>query len=288
MPRVADKLKQKHKHLTHIVCYSGGLSSAKVAMNVKWAYPHDTVILLNHDINANVEHQDIKRFKEEVAEALDLEVTYANIEGLMAEDIPDQFEVTETGFKFGSGSELCTFRLKTEPFNKYLKSNFPVESGKREDVVIYYGFDINEKVRIQRRSTILGQQGYYTDYPLATWENVNHYIVEDYGIEPPLTYSTWKHANCIGCLKAGKQHWYSVFCLRPDIWEKAKDAENNVGYSIIQSEFLEELEPYFIEMKNKGIIPTESIDGRKFWASVRRVVPRLKPDSSNKPCECVI
>ena len=47
----------------------------------------------------------------------------------------------------GCKPELCTSRLKTEPFMQWLNKEFP-----DKNCIIYYGFDANEKVRIQRRS----------------------------------------------------------------------------------------------------------------------------------------
>lgn len=294
--------------VTHIVCYSGGHSSAKVAMNVaKFMREEDSLVLLNHDINPNVEHWDIKRFKKDVSDALNTPITFANYKGIEScEDIPDQFDVAQLigGFKFGNGTELCTHRLKTEPFQKYLEENFPVgDTGVRDDVVIYYGFDADETKRIQRRSSILGQMGYMSDYPLALWEDADHTIVEDAGILPPLTYKVidddntygaWKHANCMGCLKAGKQHWYATYVARPDLFEKAKRTEEIIGYSIIRGVYLDELEEVFAEMKQAGIPATEHIDGRKFWAMVRKVVDKgedldaiFEGAENEKPCECV-
>ena len=278
-------------------------------MNVANKFPQDTVILLNHDISPNVEHSDIKRFKIDVAEHLELPITYCNYEGLSGEDIPDQFDVCIKikGFKFGNGTELCTYNLKTKPFYDYLNQNYPVpkESGVREDVVIYYGFDKEETHRIQRRSSILGAQGYYTDYPLALWDDVDNDIVVGSNIKPPLTYSnlsedvsygSWKHANCVGCLKAGRQHWYTTYCVRPDIWEKAKQSEDILNHSIIKGFWLEDLEDLFLEMKEKGIPPTEHIDGRTFWAMVKKVINKNKNvceiffniKDNEKPCECVL
>lgn len=270
--------------MKHIVCYSGGHSSALVAIEVVRKFGKDNVILLNHDINSNVEDIDIKRFKNHVANFLQMEITYANIDGLELSQIPDQFDVVvkANAFKVGSGTELCTSRLKTEPFMKYLKQNFP-----DKDCVIYYGFDANEKNRIQRRSQILGAQGYRTDYPIALWTDRTIYSTKDIGIEPPMTYNSFKHANCVGCLKAGKQHWYIVYCNRPDVFEKAKWAEEEIGYTIMKDYSLAELEPVFLNMRENGVSTTEHTPGVTFWAQVRKLGIQTKPDDSNKPCECV-
>jgi hypothetical protein len=271
--------------MKHIVCYSGGHSSALVAIEVCRKYGPENVILLNHDISEWVESADIKRFKSQVSSYLGVPITYANVKGLGAKELPDQFDVCvmAKAFKVGSGSELCTSRLKTEPFMDFLQKNFA-----DKNCVIYYGFDKNEKVRIQRRSGILGQLGYKTDYPLALWKNRTLSSTNDIGITPPLQYGTFKHANCIGCLKAGKQHWYIVYCQRPDIFAKAKEAEELIGYSILPDYTLEEMEPIFSQMKNSNVPATEHIPHQTFWAYVRDIGVDTTPDVSSKPCECVI
>jgi 3'-phosphoadenosine 5'-phosphosulfate sulfotransferase (PAPS reductase)/FAD synthetase len=273
-------------NIKHIVCYSGGHSSAIVAIEVVRKFGKEDVVLLNHDINSNVEDADVKRFKTEVADYLGLSITYANIEGIEDPDLlPDQFDVVvkASAFKVGSGTELCTSRLKTEPFMKWLKANV---QGKL--AIIYYGFDANEPRRIQRRAQILGAQGYKADFPIATWVDRTISQTIEVGINPPMQYGTFKHANCIGCLKAGKQHWYIVYCNRPDVWEKAKWAEEEIGYTILKESSLIQLEPIFKLMKESGVSTTEHTLGVTFWAAVRKLGIKTKPDDANKPCECVL
>jgi hypothetical protein len=265
----------------HIVCYSGGHSSALVAIEVVRKYGRDDVVLLNHDIHPNVEDADVKRFKREVADYLGLPITYANHPHW---DSMDQFDVVmqAKAFKVGMGTALCTHRLKTEPFMRWLGKNVPDP----EQTVIYYGFDASEGVRIQRRTGIMGAQGYKTAYPLATWPRTIS-STEEIGIRPPLTYGAWKHANCTGCLKGGKQHWYTVYCLRPDIFEKAKLAEETIDYSIIADTTLEELEPMFAKMKAAGVEPTEKTNSRRFWIDAKkRLTLAVDEEVEAIPCEC--
>lgn len=54
----------------YVVCYSGGHSSALVAIEAVRKVGKENVILLNHDISIEVEDRDIKRFKQEVADYL--------------------------------------------------------------------------------------------------------------------------------------------------------------------------------------------------------------------------
>jgi hypothetical protein len=276
--------------MKHIVCYSGGHSSAIVAIEVARRYGPANTILLNHDINSNVEIADIKRFKQQVAAYLGIEITYANMPGY--EEL-DQFDVciAESAFKAYDKTAICTNRLKTRPFEKFLASNFPANQFRPSiDCIIYYGFDRSEMSRIQRRSSHLALLGYRTDFPLALWKERTIEYTWEVGVDAPNVYENFKHANCVGCLKAGKQHWYCVYCLRPDVFGKAKMAEAIIKYSILRWETLEELEPMFARMKCAGIEPSEADNPAKFWANAKRVLSSLVIPSNEdeKPCECIL
>lgn len=306
--------------MKHIALLSGGHSSAIVAIEVKRKFGKENVILLNHNINPRFENKDIKRFKKEISEYLDIPITYANYKGIInEEDIPSQFDIAIEigGFKFGNGTELCTNRLKTKPFNDYLELNFP-----NKDCIVYYGFDDNEFNRVERRKTILNDMLIDSDYPLALWGNLESYKkyllnqsisngvkdidiefllkIEKYidssnfirtiystkeiGIEPPNTYEIWKHANCIGCLKAGKQHWYCVYVNDNEVFEIAKKTEDIIGYSIIKGEYLKELEHDFYIMKKNGVPANEHIDSSAFWKTAKNYTKKGMQDLF--PCEC--
>lgn len=270
--------------MKHIICYSGGHSSALVAIKVVKKYGKENCIILNHDIVERSEVRDIKRFKNEVAEYLGMDITYANMKDW---DVKDQFDVAleEKAFKSPGIPAICTNRMKTRPFMKFLEDNFP-----EKDCVIYYGFDADEEERIERRTRILGEMGFKTDYPLARWkENITS--THEIGVRPPMSYEKFKHSNCLGCLKAGAQHWYIVFCEHPEIYEKAKATEVALGYTILKKMSLTDYEETFANMQRLGIVPTEHIPFQTFWANVRKV---LKEDEMNKfdlteeakPCMC--
>lgn len=268
----------------YIVCYSGGHSSALVAIEAVRKYGKQNVILLNHDISIEVEDKDIKRFKNEVADYLGIKITYANMDGWETKT-PLRVCKELGGFKFGNSPILCTYHLKTLPFEKWLKKNYPVKNGEvREDIVILYGFDANERHRIQRRSSILGQKGYQTDYPLAFWDKTI-LNTEEVGINRPTTYKNFRHGNCKFCLKAGKQSHYLTYCLYPKLWKEAVETEKEIGYSLLKDVFLEELEPKFAEMKCRGIIPSENLPAATFWSMVRKALPS-EGQISMFPCDC--
>ena len=267
----------------HIVCYSGGHSSALVAVEVVRRFGAENVVLLNHDMHFSVEDASIKRFRQEVAQALGLQVTQADYMGAQF----DQFDVCvkKQAFKVNNGQEFCTYVLKTQPFMEWLEANTP-----DRQAVIYYGFDANEQDRIQRRSSFLAASGYRTDFPLAMWPNRTIRSIEEIGIERPNTYGKFKHANCIGCLKAGWQHWYAVYVTRPDIWLKAKWAQEEIGYAIHDDEdgpaYLEEMEPKFEAMKSQGVPATEHISHQRFWAQANKIVKIKASAQMQLPCEC--
>ena len=272
-----------------VICYSGGHGSALAAIEAARRYGKENVILLNHDISADVEHYDIKRFKDEVAEYIGVEITSANMEGW--ENLtPLKISILNKAFQFSPGRALCTYYLKTAPFQSWLKENYPawqyvLEDRVHDEIIILYGLEASEGERIARRRLFLMGEGYQSDYPLAYWKRTIE-KTEDIGIKRPVTYSVYKHANCVGCLKAGRQHWYCVYCLRPDIWEEAVQAEDEIGYSIINGTYLKDIEPQFYEMKyRKNICPSEKGNSQTFWARVNSIMPEQMTLFSI-PCDC--
>ncbi|ALS10013.1 hypothetical protein ABE82_26770 (plasmid) [Paenibacillus peoriae] len=255
---------------THIVCYSGGVASAIVAYEVVHRYGAENTLLINHNINPWVEDWDIKRFKQEVSDYVGVPITYVNMPDW---DTKDQLDVCVDAKAFKVGIHpLCTNRLKTAPFHKWLDQNYPVRKGScRTDVTLYYGFEKDEPARIERRRSILGEKGYRTAFPLKEWSGIIS-CTREIGIEPPLTYDVWKHANCTGCLRAGRQHWYVVYCRRQDVWDKAKRAEAIIGYSIIKGTYLKDLEEKFEQMRKAGIRADEKMKAPTFWAAAKRIL----------------
>ncbi len=269
--------------MKHVILFSGGHSSALVAIKVVEKYGKDNCILLNHDISPFVEDEDIKRFKNEVSNYLDIEITYANMNEWESKD---QFDVSikAKAFKTPNTQAICTNRMKTEPFMKWLKINFA-----DKDCILYYGFDKIEIDRIVRRTYILGVAGYKTEYPLAQWKQTI-ISTNEINIIPPLKYGKFKHANCTGCLKGGSQHWYVVYCERPDIFKKAKETEKILGYAILSKDkYLKDLECEFSRMKQMGINATEHIPFQTFWSDVKKQLksPTLfNFENFKKTCEC--
>jgi len=330
--------------MKHVICYSGGHSSALTAIEAKRLYGKENIVLLNHNINPRYEDEDIKRFKKEVADYLGIEITFANINGIEDEkEIPSQFDVCEEAGTFvnPNGRQiLCTNRLKTQPFYDYLKTI------NKDEICVYYGFDSTELQRVDRRKGILKLEGIMTDFPLAIWgedlvEGYNNFKLnelfktfkktnktteikdlsefvslqkdfiqdaikynlieitefkknkkrtifstEEIGIKPPLGYKVWKHANCIGCLKAGQQHWYCVYVHDYETFERAKLSEERIGHSFGNQGYLKDMEPKFKKMFEIGIPANEHIPNGVFWKSARFYLKQSTQDLF--PCECFV
>lgn len=268
---LAEKLGIEIYEPKQVVCYSGGHSSAIVGINAVKEHGAENVILLNHDINPKIESKDVKRFKNEVAEYLGLGITYANHEN-WATETPVSVCRKIGGWKFKTPDILCTYNLKTLPFYDWIEKNDPLRLH-----TYLYGFDENERHRVERRSRIMRENGCKTDFPLATRPNKIQVLnIEQVDIDRPNNYENFKHANCQGCLKAGWQHWYIINAHRKDIWQEAMEGEDEIGYAIhkttnSQPAFLEEREELFYQMYQAGIPTTEHISDKKFWASARRI-----------------
>jgi hypothetical protein len=281
----------------YIICFSGGESSARVAIEAVRRHGKENVILLNHNIHPGKEARQIKDFKRKIAAYLGLPITFANYQNVEAEDqIPDQFEISLMvgGFKQPStGNAFCTYYLKTLPFMLYLAENFPLGPDKRNhDCVICYGFDDNEQARINRRSGILTGAGYDSEFPLAQWPTTIETTAE-IGIPKPSTYSVYKHGNCKGCLKGGIQHWYVTYCNEPEVWVQARETETKMliktgkAYSILKDQrfkpvkplYLSSLESVFEAMKKDGVPQTEHYPRGKFKNDLKKY--RLAEDEVN-------
>lgn len=280
----------------HIVCFSGGNSSAKIAIYLnqqaeKGLVDKSKIILLNHDININAELKDVKRFKNEISELVGIKITYANMENFKE---LDQFDVAikHGGFKFSPVAYTCSKHMKTEPFKKWINDNQEIA----KNAIFYYGFDDTKKeaIRAIRRKRIMIEMGDY-----ETRFIFQDGIIVDNPVALPDQYAYMKHANCIGCFKGGSQHWYVVYCRFPDIWEKAKATEEKIGHSILSTmkdkikskKFLKEFECDFHKMKSLGVEPNENIPSHKFWADAKRLLK--EPSLFNytaweTDCDCMV
>jgi hypothetical protein len=125
--------------------------------------------------------------------------------------------------------------------------------------------------------------GYQCEFPMI-WKDRTIYSTEEIGIKRPAVYGVFKHANCIGCIKAGQLHWYTVFCLFKQVYDAYADLEQSTGYTIIKGYSLNELRGKFENAKRLGFIPSDKQNGSAFWAKLKK---QLKIEAETKiPCDC--
>lgn len=149
-----------------------------------------------------------------------------------------------------------------------------------------YGFDLKEQSRISRRSALMGKAGYQTDYPMI-WQGDFIDEIESAGIRRPNAYEMFEHANCVGCLKAGWQHWYIVYIFRRDIYDEVADFEEEVNHALHKNwkgepVFLNDRREFFDDMIICGIKGTEHLPPEKFWIDAKKMVIAKK---ANIPLE---
>lgn len=177
------------------------------------------------------------------------------------------------------------------------ESDYPLSLWEKEGINEFNNYQWNEARLLYNKinSSKLKLEEFKNQFPQYS----EHLYLKDYstlykrtitstneiGVKPPLSYNKFKHANCVGCLKGGKQHWYVVYCNRKDIFDEAKAAEITLGYTIINGVSLTELKPLFEQMKCARVPDTEHIPFQTFWAKARKFIKESQED--HKPCECV-
>jgi len=116
--------------------------------------------------------------------------------------------------------------------------------------------------------------GYDVCFPLAQWERTV-YSTSEVGIAPPIIYEVRNHANCWGCLKGGRLHWFVTYVHRRDIFDRARLSESRIGYTILKECSLAQIEPLFAAMVQYGIEANELTLPATFWANVRKRLGQL-------------
>jgi hypothetical protein len=109
----------------------------------------------------------------------------------------------------------CTFRLKIEPFIKFLET---VE----KPVTVLLGLDWTEMHRMDApKARYEAIEGVFVDYPMM-WKpyefRPHNEIFREWGIKVPALYELgFPHNNCGGrCVKQGKREWLRLLATRPD------------------------------------------------------------------------
>jgi 3'-phosphoadenosine 5'-phosphosulfate sulfotransferase (PAPS reductase)/FAD synthetase len=185
-----------------LVSYSGGLGSFMAAYLVRADKPK----LIFTD--TKTEDEDLYRFLDETAKALDLElITIAD-----GRDIWGVFNHHK--YMGNNRGDLCSQYLKRVPFRKFVEKNF----NENEDTIVF-GIDHKEAHRME--SINRNWAPWKTEAPLCTTHVSREEILdvlEDMGIAPPRLYEMgFPHNNCGGfCVKTGQKQMKMLLDKMPE------------------------------------------------------------------------
>jgi 3'-phosphoadenosine 5'-phosphosulfate sulfotransferase (PAPS reductase)/FAD synthetase len=185
--------------MKHVVMYSGGKASFLAAHRVKETYPGEDIQLLFTD--TKTEDEDLYRFLEETATALDLPL-------IQVADGRDIWEVFKQNRFLGNNRvPLCSRILKQETSRKWVNENCPDP----DDTALYFGIDWTEAHRAERIPK--HWEPYKVDFPLLWEPLIDKFeaddILKEWGIKQPHLYDLGApHNNCGGlCVRAGHAHF---------------------------------------------------------------------------------
>lgn len=179
--------------------YSGGKASFLAAHRVKETYPGEDIQLLFTD--TKTEDEDLYRFLEETATALDLPL-------IQVADGRDIWEVFKQNRFLGNNRvPLCSRILKQEASQGWVNENCPDP----DNTTLYFGIDWTEAHRAERIPK--HWEPYKVDFPLL-WDPVMDKseaedVLKEWGIKQPHLYDLGApHNNCGGlCVRAGHAHF---------------------------------------------------------------------------------
>ena len=205
--------------MKHIVLFSGGVQSSYVAALIAKEYPKD-VILLFHD--TLTEPVDNDRFRKEVADYIGLPITKQSD----GRDIWQLFD--DKGFLGNNRVSICSYKLKVEQGLKFYKQL-------DEPFIIYYGFSNNEYKRAQKVTA--RNPNLNCKFPLLERrihkDTCIRTIVHEWNICLPEMYTHLHHANCLPCVRGGKAYWTKIYRHYIDAYNRAVEAEEYYGYTIM-------------------------------------------------------
>jgi hypothetical protein len=211
-----------------IVGFSGGVTSAWCAGWALRTFPREEVVFVFHDTKE--EDPDTYRFIKEMIAALD----HPLIEMSDGRSVSELFE--DLGFLGNNQQTMCSRILKREIGERYERSL--VADGYRVTKVV--GFSGNEPDRIAQACGRAHNGGYAIRFPmieeLVTKQQCADWCQCEMGVKPSAMYEWSEHANCVGCVRGGRDYWLAVHANRPDVFWKRSAQEQEFGHSIIRGE----------------------------------------------------
>lgn len=184
--------------MKHIVSVSGGIGSYFTLKRVIEKHGRSSVTAVFCDTLA--EDGDLYRFLEDIEDRFKISIVR-----LCQGKTP--FELAwEENFLYNSRIASCSKKLKSIPFNRWLKENYDPS-----ECILYLGIDWTESHR--KEAIIKNYAPYRVDFPmcdppLLDKADMLNELKAD-GIEIPYLYKAgFSHNNCGGCcVKGGIGHW---------------------------------------------------------------------------------
>lgn len=219
------------------VWFSCGAASAAALKLTVDKYGVDNVLAVNNPVIE--EHHDNKRFAEDVARWVGIDIQYAVNSKYPLASVVDVFD-RRKGMAFPHGAP-CTVELKKRARQEWEETN-PVDWH-------VLGFTVDERNRHDRfvmteRDNVL---------PILIDANMTKNDCADMirraGIELPAIYGHgFPNANCIGCVKAtSPTYWNLVRREFPEVFDERAEQSRRLGARLVRVKneriFLDELDP---------------------------------------------
>ena len=219
------------------VWFSCGAASAAALKLTVDKYGVDNVYAVNNPVIE--EHHDNKRFAEDVANWVGIDIQYAINSKYPLASVVDVFD-RRKGMAFPHGAP-CTVELKKRARQEWEKSN-PVDWH-------VLGFTVDERNRHDRfvmteRDNVL---------PILIDANMTKNDCADMiraaGVKLPEIYGRgFPNANCIGCVKAtSPTYWNLVRQEFPEVFDQRAEQSRRLGAKLVRVKneriFLDELDP---------------------------------------------
>jgi len=202
--------------VTHIVLFSGGLSSFESARRVIERYGRFSVRLWFFD--TLIEDEDLYRFLDDSEVALGVKIER------FAEGRNPWQVFRDERYIGNTRTDLCSKILK----RRFLKRLLAERYSDRSSVRLHFGLDRSEKSRIAALRPRWEEAGYKVSFPL-TWKpllnnNELRAVPAQFGVEIPRLYRFgFVHNNCGGaCVKAGIKQWSLLLRCFPEryLWHE--------------------------------------------------------------------
>ena len=219
------------------VWFSCGAASAAALKLTVDKYGADNVYAVNNPVIE--EHHDNKRFAEDVAKWVGIDIQYAVNSKYPLASVVDVFD-RRKGMAFPHGAP-CTVELKKRARQEWEESH-PVDWH-------VLGFTVDERSRHDR-------------FVLTERDNVLPILIDAYmtkndcadmiraaGIKLPEIYGRgFPNANCIGCVKAtSPTYWNLVRREFPEVFDQRAEQSRRLGARLVRVKneriFLDELDP---------------------------------------------